>query len=394
MFRFSRTRKRDEEVGMETFWQSGGWVRKALSLLTVLVLAGATAQGAVTAKKWGDAPEGEVKLFTLTSPELKVELTEYGARIVSVEAPDRHGKRADVVLGYNNLGQYVSDPKDFFGAVVGRYGNRIAKGTFSLDGKTFHVPLNNNGNALHGGPKGFSSRIWNGSVAGNDAVEFTLISRDGDMGFPGTLRAHVRYTLERDRLRIDYSAETDKPTVVNLTNHSYFNLAGESSGDILGEKIRINADRFTPIDATLIPTGEIKPVAGTPLDFRKLTVIGERIDTDDQQLKRAGGYDHNFALNGEPGSLRDAAFAVDPASGRTLKVLTTQPGVQFYSGNFLTGTNRGYSGTLYAKHYGFCLETQHFPDSPNHSNFPSTVVTPGKPYRSTTVFVFGVDVGK
>jgi aldose 1-epimerase len=365
-------------------------VKPVLCLLTMLALAGTAAQGAVTAKKWGDTPQGEVKLFTLTSPELKVELTEYGARIVSVEAPDRNGTRADVVLGYNNLAQYVNDPKDFFGAVVGRYGNRIAKGTFSLDGKTYHIPLNNKGNALHGGPKGFSSRVWKGAVAGEDAVEFTLISADGDMGFPGTLTAHVRYTLVHGRLRIDYRAETDKPTVVNLTNHSYFNLAGESSGDILGQQIRIDADRFTPIETTLIPTGEIEQVEGTPLDFRKLTPIGERIEADDPQLKRAGGYDHNFVLNGYAGTLREAAFAVDPKSGRTLTVLTTQPGVQFYSGNFLTGTNQGYGGTLYAKHAGFCLETQHFPDSPNHPGFPSTVVRPGKPFTSTTVFVFGV----
>lgn len=374
--------------------QSAGRVKKIFCLLAALVVTGTTTSAAVTAKKWGDTPQGEVKLFTLTSPELKVELTEYGARIVSVEAPDRSGKRADVVLGYNNLAQYVNDPKDFFGAIVGRYGNRIAKGTFSLDGKTYRIPLNNNGNALHGGPRGFSSRVWKGKVAGEDAVEFTLISADGDMGFPGALTAHVRYTLQHNRLRIDYRAETDMPTVVNLTNHSYFNLAGESSGDILGQRIRIDADRFTPIDATLIPTGEIKPVAGTPLDFRKLTAIGARIQADDQQLMLAGGYDQNFVLNGAAGTLREAAFAVDPKSGRTLTVLTTQPGVQFYSGNFLSGANRGYGGTLYAKHAGFCLETQHFPDSPNHLGFPSTVVRPGKPFISTTVFVFGADGGK
>jgi aldose 1-epimerase len=379
---------------MKMYGQSARRVKKIFCLLAALVVTGTTASAAVTAQKWGDTPQGEVKLFTLTSPELTVELTEYGARIVSVQAPDRSGKRADIVLGYNNLAQYVNDPKDFFGAIVGRYGNRIAKGTFSLDDKTYHVPLNNNGNALHGGPKGFSSRVWKGKAAGKDAIEFTLISLDSDMGFPGTLTSHVRYTLQHNRLRIDYSAKTDKPTVVNLTNHTYFNLAGESSGDILGQRIRIDADRFTPIDATLIPTGEIKPVAGTPLDFLKLTAIGARIHADDRQLMLAGGYDQNFVVNGAAGTLREAAFAVDPESGRTLTVLTTQPGVQFYSGNFLSGANRGYGGTLYAKHAGFCLETQHFPDSPNHSEFPSTVLRPGKPFISTTVFVFGVDQKK
>lgn len=352
---------------------------------------GLSAKAAVTSETWGTTHEGEVKLFTLTSPQLRVRVTEYGARIVSVEAPDRNGKRADIVLGYNNLAQYVNDPKDFFGAVVGRYGNRIAKGRFSLEGKTYQVPLNSNGNALHGGPRGFSSRVWHGRRVGKDAVEFTLVSADGDMGFPGTLTVHARYTLDANRLRIDYTAETDKSTVVNLTNHSYFNLAGEASGDILSQKIRLQADRFTPIDATLIPTGALAPVEGTPFDFRRLTPIGSRINADDEQLHVAGGYDHNFVLDGHSSTLHEGAFAVDPWSGRTLKVLTTEPGVQFYSGNFLAGTNRGYSGAMYAKHAGFCLETQHFPDSPNHAGFPSTVLKPGHPMRSTTIFLFGTE---
>ncbi|MDE1178057.1 MAG: galactose mutarotase [Edaphobacter sp.] len=365
--------------------------KESIVIATVLLGLGTRAQAAVTSERWGAASDGEVKLFTLTSPQLRVQLSEYGARIVSVEAPDKSGKRADVVLGYNNLAQYVEDPKDFFGAVVGRYGNRIAKGQFSLDGKTYQVPLNNKGNALHGGTRGFSSKAWHGSAVGENAVEFTLVSPDGDMGFPGTLTAHVRYTLDAGKLRLDYTAETDKPTVINLTNHTYFNLAGEASGDVLKQEIRLNASSFTPIDATLIPTGRILPVAGTPLDLRHMTPIGAHINADDEQLHLAGGYDHNFVINGKSGTLREAAFAVDPQSGRTLRVLTTQPGVQFYSGNFLTGTNHGHSGKLYRQHDGFCLETQHYPDSPNHHNFPSTTLKPGHPMHSTTIFVFGTE---
>jgi len=221
-------------------------------------------------------------------------------------------------------------------------------------------------------------------------VEFTLLSPDGDMGFPGTLKASVRYTLTGKSLRIDYTATTSKPTVINLTNHTYFNLGGEDSGSILHEKLLLNADRYTPVDGSLIPTGEIPSVSGTPFDFRHLTSIGERIAQGDEQLERAGGYDHNLILNGRSGEIRRAAFVIDPASGRTLTVLTTEPGVQFYSGNFLNGSIRGYSEKLYQKHAGFCLETQHFPDSPNHENFPSTTLLPGKRYHSTTVFTFGV----
>jgi len=348
------------------------------------------ATAAVKSDVWGAAHGKPVKLFVLSDTAVRVRLTEYGARIVSIDAPDRSGQRTDIVLGYNNLAQYVDDPKDFFGAVVGRYANRIAKGTFSLDGTTYHIPLNSNGNALHGGPAGFSSKVWRGRVLGNHSVEFTLISPDGDMGFPGALTVRVRYSLVRNELRIDYGATTTKATVVNLTNHTYFNLAGESSGDVLGQEIRINADQITPIDASLIPTGEMRSVADTPFDLRQLAPIGSRIGDNDEQLRRAGGYDHNFVVNGRAGNLREAAFALDPKSGRTLTVLTTQPGVQFYSGNFLNGSHAGYSGALYRQHDGFCLETQHFPDSPNRAEFPSTVLRPGERLHSVTVFVFGV----
>ena len=362
-----------------------------LGSLLLAPTAAATAHAQIASQDWGPTAQGHAKLFTLKSHDLQVQIVEYGARIVSIQAPDRNGHRVNIVLGYNNIAQYVSDPKDFFGAIVGRYGNRIAKGAFSLDGKSYQIPANNNGNALHGGPQGFSSKLWHGTPMGTDAVELTLTSTDGDMGFPGTLHASVRYTLTGNRLRIDYRAETDHPTIVNFTNHSYFNLAGESNGDILSQKIRLSADSFTPIDATMIPTGEIRPVSGTAFDLRRLTPIGEKINANDNQLRLAGGYDHNFVLRGASGTLREAAFALDPASGRTLTVLTTQPGVQFYSGNFLSGINRGSGGSLYAKHAGFCLETQHFPDSPNHPSFPSTVLRPGKAFSSTTVFIFGVE---
>lgn len=361
----------------------------------VLVLACAmlnlSMHGQMKMELWGSTPEGQqVKLFTLSDGALRVRLTEFGARIVSVEAPDRNGRMDDVVLGYNNLASYTSDPKDYFGAIVGRYGNRIRRGIFTLEGRTYHVPINNKGNALHGGTQGFSSKVWSGEAVGANQVKFTLVSPDGDMGFPGELSAQVTYTLSGDRIRIDYSARTTKATVVNLTNHSYFNLAGQASGDVLHQKLRIDADFITPIDDTLIPTGALQKVAGTPFDFRIATPIGARINAESEQLKRAGGYDHNFVVNGQPGILREAAQAVDPVSGRTLTVLTTQPGVQFYSGNFLNGSAKGFTGEPYRKYAGFCLETQHFPDSPNHPNFPSTVLRPGEAMHSETVLVFGV----
>lgn len=340
---------------------------------------------------WGLTPEGQqVKLFTLSDDVLRVRVMEFGARIVSVEAPDHNGRMDDVVLGYSDLAGYTSDPKGYFGAIVGRYGNRIRGGTFTLDGKTYHVPVNNKGNALHGGPQGFSSKVWSGKAVGNNKVEFTLVSPDGDMGFPGELTAQVTYSLTGNRIRIDYAARTTKTTVVNLTNHSYFNLAGQASGDVLHHSLRIDADSITPVDDTLIPTGALGKVDGTPFDFRVATPIGARIDAKSEQLKRAGGYDQNFVTNGQPGTLREVARAEDPLSGRTLTVLTTEPGVQFYSGNFLNGSAKGFTGEPYRQHAGFCLETQHFPDSPNHSNFPNTVLRPGQTLHSTTEFVFGV----
>ncbi len=358
----------------------------ATSLLTLTTLAHA----AVTAKPWGTADGKPVELYTLTDQDLTVTITNYGAHIVSVDAPDRNGKKADVVLGFKDLAGYMADQKTYIGSVVGRYGNRIANGTFSLDGTTYHIPTNDHGNALHGGTVGFNQKVWSAHKTA-DGVELTLVSPDGDMGFPGQLTAHVRYTLSGKSLRIQYSATTTKATVLNLTNHSYFNLGGEGSGDVLNERVMLNADRYTPVNKTLIPTGQLAPVAGTPLDFRKPTPIGARINDNNDQLKIAGGYDHNFVLNGGGGGLHLAAKVVDPASGRSLTVTTTEPGVQFYSGNFLDGSVTGASGVAYQKHAGFCLETQHFPDSPNQPNFPSTELKPGQTMHSETVFTFGVE---
>ena len=339
---------------------------------------------------WGHTADGvAVPIYTLTSGQIEVRVTAYGAHLVSVRTPDRTGKMADVVLGYDSLQGYLNDRKTYDGAIVGRYGNRIALGKFTLNGKTYQIPVNNGANALHGGPKGFDQYVWQAQEV-PDGVEFTHVSPDGDMGFPGTLTAKVKYTLKGSTLRIDYSATTDKATVLNLTNHAYYNLHGDDKGNILDQRIEIDADRYTPVDAGLIPTGELAPVAGTPMDFRKPEAIGARINADNEQLKLAAGYDHNWVLNGKIGTLHLAAVVTDPVSGRKLTVETTEPGVQFYSGNFLDGTYTGRYGVKYEKHSGFCLETQHFPDSPNHPDFPSTVLRPGETMHSTTTFTFSV----
>jgi aldose 1-epimerase len=279
--------------------------------------------------------------------------------------------------------------KTYFGAIVGRYGNRIRGGKFSIDGHQYQIPPNNNGNALHGGPHGFDEQVWTGREIA-DGVEFTLVSPDGDMGFPGKLTVHVRYTLVGSAVHINYSATTDKPTVTNITNHSYFNLSGDGSGTILGEVLEINADGYTPVDAGLIPVGGVKPVTGTPFDFRKPTEIGARINEPNEQLKIGGGYDHNWVLNGANGQMKLAAKLYDPKSGRVLTVTTTQPGVQFYSGNSLTGAFKSVSGSTYSKNTGLCLETQHYPDSPNQPAFPSTLLKPGETLHTETVFAFSV----
>jgi aldose 1-epimerase len=355
--------------------------------LTLMPLA-SHLEAKVTKSEFGNMPDGtKVEIYTLEEGAIRARIMTYGARLVSLEVPDRNGKVADIVLGYESLAGYTADPKSYFGAIVGRYGNRIAHASFTLDGKRYQLPANDNGNTLHGGIKGFDKLLWQAHEIPN-GVELTLVSKDGDQGFPGTLTARVRYTLEAHALKIEYFATTDKDTVLNLTNHSYFNLAGDGQGDILNHLMMIPADRYTPVDSTLIPTGELAPVAGTPLDFRHPTAIGARINDDNEQLKLAGGYDHNFVLNGKMGILHEAARVVEPTTGRVLTVETTQPGVQFYSGNFLDGTLHGKHGHVYEKHAGFCLETQHFPDSPNHPKFPTTELKPGQTYHEVTIFGF------
>lgn len=346
---------------------------------------------AITKADWGKMPDGTpVTIYTLKSAQLEARVMGYGARLVSVRTADRNGKMADVVLGYDSLQDYLRDTKTYFGAVVGRCGNRIAHGRFSIDGHSYQIPVNDGQNALHGGPVGFDQYFWRDQEAAA-GVEFTLVSEDGDMGFPGTLTATVRYTLSGDALRLDYFATTGKPTVVNLTNHAYFNLHGDAQGNILDHKIALNAERYTPANAELIPTGEQAPVAGTPLDFRRETAIGARINGANDQLKWAGGYDQNFVLDGKAGEMKAAAKLHDPVSGRTMTVATTEPGVQFYSGNSLDGTFTSRHGVKCGKHSSLCLETQHFPNSPNEPEFPTTLLRPGQEMRSTTVFTFGIE---
>lgn len=344
---------------------------------------------------FGKTKDGDtVYSYTLTSNEgLQAEIINFGADLVSLKVPDRNGKVADIVLGYDSVRDY-EEGSAYFGGSIGRYGNRIAGGQFTLDGVVFHLPKNDGPNTLHGGTIGFNKRLWSATGRSRpdaEVIEFAYTSADGEMGFPGKLKATVTYTLPRDKneIRIDYAATTDKDTVVNLTNHSYFNVSGLPAHDILKHQLTLRASEFTPVDATLIPTGELRKVAGTPFDFSKPTAIGARINQDDEQLKFGKGYDHNWVLEeDQPGVLSVAAEVFEPESGRVLEVLTTEPGIQFYSGNFLDGTVHGKGGQAYAHRTGFCLETQHFPDSPNHANFPSTVLKPGEAYRSTTIFRF------
>jgi aldose 1-epimerase len=362
------------------------------TMMTTLGAYGAGSDPAVVKAGFGKLADGTaIDVYTLKNADLEVRITNYGARIVSLLAKDRDGKMGDVVLGYNSVEGYVAEEasKTYVGAIVGRYGNRIRNGRFTIDGHQYQIPPNNNGNALHGGPHGFDDQTW-ADKALPDGVEMSLVSKDGDMGFPGTLTLHVRYTLLGGALHIHYAATTDKTTVVNVTNHAYFNLAGDGSGPILPEVMQINADEYTPVDAGLIPVGGAKPVVGTPFDFRKPTAIGARINDANEQLKFGGGYDHNWILRGKPGVMKVAARVYDPKSGRVLTESTTEPGVQFYSGNAIPGLYKGKTGALYEKYAGFCLETQHYPDSPNQPAFPSTLLKPGETMRSETVYAFSV----
>lgn len=354
----------------------------------------AEAKSKMQKQTFGKTEDGQqVDLYTLTNKNgVEVAITNYGGTVVSWKVPDRNGHIADVVLGYDNVKDYENG-KAYFGATVGRYANRIAHGKFTLNGATYTLAKNDGENHLHGGIKGFSKRVWTAKdVSGSNgqALELTYLSKDGEEGYPGNLSVTVIFTLtEKNELKIDYSATTDKDTVLNLTNHSYFNLAGQGSGDILSHELTLNADRFTPVDATLIPTGELRKVKGTPFDFTQPTAIGARINQDDEQLKLGKGYDHNWVLNKPKiGVLTLAAELYEPKSGRLLEVRTTQPGVQFYTGNFLDGTAHGKDGKVYNYRTGMCLETQHFPDSPNHPDFPSTVLKPGQRFHSTTIFKF------
>lgn len=373
----------------------------AISLAVLLFLvvcacfqAGGTARK-IRLSSFGKTKEGEeIHRYALSNNQgMEASVITYGAALVSLRTPDRDGKLADVVLGYDTLEGYEQD-KSYFGATIGRYGNRIARGQFTLDGVVFHLPTNDGPNCLHGGTRGFNQRVWTAadrSRADAQVLELMYTSPDGEEGFPGTLQVKITYTLSLDSndLQIDYSATTDKDTVVNLTNHSYFNLSGVMNREILEHQLLLRASKFTPIDARLIPTGVLQPVQDSPFDFRKPTAIGSRINQDNEQLKFGRGYDHNWVLDRtSSNSLQLAAEVFEPGSGRVLQVLTTEPGIQFYSGNFLDGTVRGKSGQLYAHRTGFCLETQHFPDSPNQPNFPSTVLKPDQTYRSTTVFRF------
>lgn len=335
----------------------------------------------------------QTHLYTLRNANgIEVAITNYGGRIVGILTPDSQGHFADIVLGHDSLGGYLDGTNNYFGALIGRFANRIAKGKFTLNGRQYHLPINNGVNSLHGGTIGFDSRVWEAKELDDHNLLLTYDSKDGEEGYPGNLELQVLYTLTPDNsLRIEYHAVTDKATVVNFTNHSYFNLDGAGAGEITGQVLQINADRYTPIDSTMIPTGELASVKGTPFDFTKPTQIGEHINDDNQQIKYAHGFDDNWVLNKkEPGTLTWAATVYDPDNGRQIQVFTTEPGIQFYTGNFLNGSTIGKGEKPYTYRSAFTLETQHYPDSPNQPNFPTTVLQPGKIFHSITIFHFGV----
>jgi aldose 1-epimerase len=363
----------------------------ALAAMTTACWAAKTLH--VQKAPFGQTASGEaVQIYTLTNKHgIEARIMTYGGTIVSLKTPDRSGKLEDIVLGFDTLDPYLAGVP-YFGATIGRYGNRIANGSFVLDGVTYQLPKNNGPNSLHGGDKGFDKRLWTAKpfeTKQGPGLKLSYVSADGEEGYPGQLTAHVTYQLHSNNtLSIDYQATTTKPTVVNLTNHSYFNLSGSVKRDILGELLTINADKYTPVNATLIPTGELAAVAGTPFDFRKATAIGARIDADNEQIHFGPGYDHNWVLvKPKPGAMTTAAVLSDPESGRVMEIKTTEPGLQFYSGNFLDGKPSG-QGTVFKHRTGLCLETQHFPDAPNEPTFPSTTLRPGHTYTSHTVLIF------
>jgi aldose 1-epimerase len=385
---------------MERLTEGRSW-KVYMMILTLGLSAGCKpggegAAGSVSREPFGTTPDGEaVELFTMVNGSgVEMRAISYGGIIISLKTPDRTGVLGDIVLGFDSLQAYL-DGTPYFGAIIGRYGNRIAGAHFEMDGVTYTLAANDGANHLHGGIKGFDKVVWHGEPFQSRTgvgVVFSYTSPDGEEGYPGTLLVQVTYTLtDANELVVDYLATTDQATPVNLTQHSYFNLAGPASGDILGHELLLAADAFTPVDATLIPTGEIAPVEGTPFDFRIPHAIGERISVDHQQIEFGGGYDHNWVLNGTPADgMTLAARVFEPRTGRTMEIRTTEPGIQFYSGNFLDGSLTGKGGAVYDYRTGFCLETQHYPDSPNKPEFPSTILYPGAEYRTTTVFRFGV----
>jgi aldose 1-epimerase len=369
----------------------------ALLLLCSAVTLGpapeAAGQGVPKKESFGQTRDGEaVDIYTLKNRRgAEARITTYGGAVVSLKVPDRAGRFDDVVLGFDDIEGYLKTTT-YIGSLVGRYANRIARGRFTLNGTEYKLATNNGENHLHGGVRGFDKVVWKArplAARGGQALELTYLSKDGEEGYPGNLNVRVVYTLTNaNELKIDYYATTDKDTVVNLTQHNYYNLAGHGNGDILGHQLMINAGRFTPTDAGAIPTGELRPVRGTPFDFTRPTAIGARIEQDEEQLKLGKGYDHNFVINGRPGTLRLAARVSEPTTGRVMEVWTTEPGMQLYTGNYLDGTDVGKGGKPYRHRYGFCLETQHYPDSPNRPAFPSTVLRKGGRFRSTTVYKF------
>jgi aldose 1-epimerase len=376
------------------------WLKVISVSLSAAALVGCTEfsqgrveKGQIRQQSFGQTKDGTaVDLFTLRNNKgAEVGIFNYGGLVTFLKVPDRKGHFGDVVLGYDNLADYIKDTP-YFGALIGRYGNRIAKGKFTLNGKEYTLAVNNGPNALHGGLRGFDKVIWEPRLLASPdgpSLELRYTSKDGEEGYPGTLSVTAVYTLTEDNaLRIEYTATTDKDTVVNLTHHSYFNLAGK--GDILNHQVMMPADKFTPVDSTLIPTGELKPVDGAPFDFRTPTAIGARIGQDDEQLKFGKGYDHNWVINKPMGQLGLMARVYEPTTGRVLEVWSTEPGLQFYSGNFLDGKITGKGGWVYQFRNGFCMEPQHYPDSPNQPNFPSVVLKPGQVYKNTIIYKFSV----
>jgi aldose 1-epimerase len=374
-------------------------MKRLSQLLAVIILLPSLLQASesiITSKPYGTTSDGhKVTLYTLKNAKgAMVSISTYGGIVTELQMPDRNGKLEDIVLGFDKLSKYEKK-SPYFGALIGRYGNRIAKGTFSLDGKTYHLAGNNNGQALHGGLKGFDKVVWQATTVetkNGPSLKLTYVSKDGEEGYPGNVTVTATYTLtNNNELKVVFTATTDKDTIVNLTHHSYFNLAGQGNGDILGHVLTLHSNKFTPVNKVLIPTGIIESVKGTPMDFRKPTTIGARINQADQQLKFGGGYDHNWVADKLPGHLGAIAKVEEPKSGRVMEVLSTEPAVQFYSGNFLDGTLTGKTGKVYNFRTGFCLEPQHYPDSPNHANFPSTVLKPGQTYKNTIIYRFSTE---